>query len=87
MATKKKVTGAQSPENNENTETTSTGYEEWRGEIIIERDGKTEVNRRFEKLKKMRSNVKITDDEAAVLNEAALSSPRTDHVIYYLKPE
>jgi hypothetical protein len=64
-------------------------YEEWKCEIKITRseDGKKIVKREPEKLKKLRSCVKISDGEAETLNNAALFSPRHDHVIMYFKPE
>jgi hypothetical protein len=69
------------------TSNEQVGYEEWRCEVKIERDGKTEVSRKADKLKKLRSNVKITEQEAETWNDGQLYSPRQDYVIMYFKPE
>lgn len=52
-------------------------YEQWRMEA---------VNGKLEKLKMLRSNVKITDEEAEILNAGA-TSPGAVNPIMYLKPE
>lgn len=66
----------------------SQGYDEYRCEIKIERnpEGK-EIKRYAEKMKAMRKNVKISEQEADALNNGALYSPRGEHVIMYFKPE
>jgi hypothetical protein len=64
------------------------GYEEWRCEIKVDRDGDGKIiNRKAEKVKLLRPNVKITEQEADTLNNGALHSPRQDYVLMYFKPE
>jgi len=55
-------------------------FEEWRMERVAVGD-----DSRLEKLKKVRENVKITDEEADTLNSKALS-PGAINPIMYLKP-
>jgi hypothetical protein len=64
----------------------ATGYEEWRCEIKLSGSG-NEVQKQVEKVKRLRENVKITDEEAETLNRGAKDSPRQDFVIMYFKPE
>lgn len=52
-------------------------YEQWRMEL---------VNGKLEKLKMLRGNVKITEEEADILNAGA-TSPGAVNPIMYLKPE
>ena len=91
MATKKKAQ-QQSEEVTEKVTSPATSnnrdFEEWKCEIKINRDkeGK-ETTREAEKLKKIRPCVKITEQEAETLNDAALNSPRHDHVVMYFLPE
>lgn len=63
-----------------------TGYEEWRCEIKLSGEG-NKVKKEVEKVKILRKNVKITDEEAETLNSGAKDSPRQDYVIMYFKPE
>lgn len=63
-----------------------TGYEEWRCEIKISGE-KDNIKKDVEKVKRLRTNVKITDEEAETLNHGAKDSPRQDYVIMYFKPE
>jgi hypothetical protein len=56
-------------------------YEEWRMEKKIVND----KNVMMEKLKKLRDCVKISDEEAEVLNEGA-KSPSSINPIMYFKP-
>ncbi|HUR65454.1 MAG TPA: hypothetical protein VMZ03_03820 [Chitinophagaceae bacterium] len=66
----------------------STGYEEWKCEVKVNRDSANkETSREPVKLKKLRPCVKITEQEVETLNNAALNSPRHDHVIMYFLPE
>lgn len=63
-----------------------TGYEEWRCEIKQSGEG-DKKKKEIEKVKRLRENVKITDEEAETLNRGAKDSPRQDFVIMYFKPE
>lgn len=64
------------------------GYEEWRCEIkVVRNEAGNETGRVPEKIKRLRPCVKITEQEADTLNNAALYSPRADLVIMYFKPE
>lgn len=74
---------AQAPEIGKKGSKKVTGYEEWRCEIKYKGEGEKEV----EKVKRLRENVKITDEEAEVLNRGAKDSPRQDYIIMYFKPE
>jgi hypothetical protein len=62
------------------------GFEEWRCEVKVSGEGNN-VRKEVEKVKRLRANVKITDEEAETLNRGAKDSPRTDYVIMYFKPE
>lgn len=69
----------------------SKGYEEWRVEIKLDPDGsdasgKPKYKRRYEKLKRLRECVKISEQEAKTLNDGALNSPRTDYAVMYFLP-
>jgi hypothetical protein len=62
-------------------------FEEWRGEIKIETDRKGKVIRKwFNPLVKQHGRRKITENEAAALNQNAAHSPRMDYVIMYMEP-
>ena len=59
-------------------------YEEWSGRLKVTQDPKTkEITREFVKLEKLRSNIKITDHHAEVLNTGALSSDGTNPKMYF----
>lgn len=76
---KQKNTSATKQEVSETTsDLKKVGYEEWRCEI---------KGKEVEKVKRLRANVKITDEEAETLNHGAKDSPRQDYVIMYFKPE
>ncbi len=62
-----------------------TGYQEWRCEIKVSQDENGKIHKEVEKVKILRPNVKITEEEAEVLNRSAKDSPRQDYVIMYFK--
>lgn len=63
-------------------------FEEWRVEKkpIKSKNGKRIVRVEFEKLKKLRDDVVISEDEAANLNYGAAHSPINNPIIMYLLP-
>jgi hypothetical protein len=62
-------------------------FEEWRVEIKINQDGEGNVaSRSYEKLKRLRSKVKITQGEADTLNHGALNTPHKAFALMYLLP-
>ena len=53
-------------------------YEEWRVEII---------NKKAEKLKLIRPVVKITEDQAEILNRGVIDGPGNKYALMYFLPE
>lgn len=68
---------AKPPAKKEETKEKAVVYEEWRMEL---------VGKELQKLKKVRSNVKITEEEAETLNVGA-TSPGAVNPIMYFKSE
>jgi len=61
-------------------------YEEWVVTVTYERDPDTKkiIKANIEKVKRVKSCVKISDKEAAVLNEGALSPSAINPHMYFL---
>jgi uncharacterized phage-like protein YoqJ len=57
-------------------------YEEWRVEVRFDNETKRNT---VDKIKVLRTNVKITEDEAEVLNTGARATVGNNQIMYFLK--
>lgn len=65
----------------------SNAFDEWMGQVKISQDESGGVSRSFERLKVVRKGVKITEEEAEVLNRGVLHGPDNKIVKMYFPSE
>lgn len=61
-------------------------FEEWKVDVKVSQNKKGENERVYEKLKLVRPVVKITEEEAEILNTGLLNGPNTSGLMYF-RPE